>query len=114
MAAAGGSKGGAAVYFIVFALFTIVGVFVAFIVRAFMELCNRKGFASVGLWVKFAFLLGASLSFLDNGTDLVKTGLTFWVGLGAATGWLLFASELLDNDEGEEGAARDAQIKLEL
>jgi len=107
LAAAGGSKGGAVAYFIVFALCTAVGVVVSFMLRAFMELCNRKGFISVGLWVKFAFLLAASLSFLDNGTDLVKTGLTFWVGLGAAIGWLLFASELLDNDEGEEDDARE-------
>merc|ERR1719507_1647996 len=117
LAAAGGSKGVAVVYFIVFALCTAIGVCIAYTIRAFMELCNRRGFVNVGLWVKFAFLLGAGLSFLDNGTDLVKTGLTFWVGLGAAIGWLLFASELLDSDEAEEheetngnGTSSDAEV----
>lgn len=103
LAASGGDKGGAIAYFILFAFMTLIGVCVAYSIRAFMELCNRYGFKALGLWTKTAFLLAAALSFLDNGCDLVKSGLTFWVGIGCAIGWLLFAAELLDSDGGEEG-----------
>lgn len=102
MAAAGGSKGTSFIIFIVFALCTVVGVFVAFSIRGLLQVCTNNGFEAAGQWIKFAFLLAASLSFLDNGTDLVKSGLTFWVGLGCAIGWLLFSAELLDEDPEEE------------
>lgn len=119
MAVAAGSKGASFGIFVIFALCTVVGVFIAFGMRAFMEFCNNRGMEALGQWVKFAFLLAAALSFLDNGTDLVKTGLTFWVGLGCAIGWLLFAAELLDSDEEKEDekeaeptATTDIAVKL--
>ncbi len=37
----------------------------------------------------------AGLSFLDAGLDLIPNGLTFWVGFGAAMGWLIHGAELL-------------------
>jgi len=110
MAAAAGSKGTSFGIFIVFALCTVVGVFIAFSMRAFMEFCDKKGFKALGQWVKFAFLLAAALSFLDNGTDLVKSGLTFWVGLGCAIGWLLFAGELLNGSEANHGEGHEEAV----
>lgn len=95
LAAAGGSKGGAVGIFFIFAFCTAFGVLIAFVIRAFEEFLSTRGLRPLALWFKFSFLLWVALSFLDNGSDLVKSGLTFWVGMGGAVGWMLYVFDCI-------------------
>uniref|UniRef100_A0A7S2MXR9 Uncharacterized protein n=1 Tax=Haptolina brevifila TaxID=156173 RepID=A0A7S2MXR9_9EUKA len=39
--------------------------------------------------LRLAFMTLAALSFLDNGLDMIRNGITFYVGMGFVVGWVL-------------------------
>jgi len=64
---------------------TIIGVLVA------MAWHFATSFAphALKILLRLCFMTLASLSFLDNGLDMIRNGITFWVGMGFFVGWSL-------------------------
>jgi len=68
---------------------TIFGVLIAMGVHKLTAGLERQWM----MLCRLAFLILAAVSFLDNGLDMIRNGLTFWVGVGFCLGWFLKLSE---------------------
>jgi len=81
------------IQFLVYSAFVVVGWFAGTVVYFLYEVLKTNTHQIIAETFRIGIISCAGLSFLDGGLELINNGLTFYVGLGVAFGWLLQGAE---------------------